>query len=94
MEYVYIERGNDINIIVDHKKLFESKALTELVNAYNKQVKCGIVGVRQQGLYLIALKQEFKARLKESPIYFLEHILGLVGPIEVINRNVTIKNNS
>jgi hypothetical protein len=35
--------------------------------------------VRQQALYLIALRQEFRERLIESPVYLLEHVLELVG---------------
>ena len=61
------------------------------MNAYNKEAKCGIVGVRQQALYLIALKQEFRERLTESPVYLLEHVLGLVGPIEIVDGGIRIK---
>jgi len=42
-------------------------------------------------LYLSALRQEFKERLKESPVYLLEHVLGLVGPIKIVNGNIVIK---
>lgn len=51
--------------------------LEELVQAYNKEAKCGIVGVHMQALYLVALKEEFWERLQESPVYLLEHVLGL-----------------
>ena len=64
--------------------------LEELVQAYNKEAKCGIVGVHMQVLYLIVLRQEFKERLTESPVYLLEHILGLVGPIEVVNGSIKL----
>ena len=43
-------------------------SLQELVKAYNKEAKSGIVGVHRQALYLAALRQEFKERLKESPV--------------------------
>jgi len=69
-----------------------AQTLEELVNAYNKQVKCGIVGVHRQALYLIALRQEFSERLKKSPISLLEYILGLVGPIEIVNGDIRIVN--
>ena len=72
------------------KKSFEEKSLKELVEAYNKEAKSGIVGVRRQALYLVALNQEFKERLKESPVYLLEHVLGLVGPIEIVDGNIRI----
>ena len=91
MEYVYAGRKNDQSIIADLKKRFEAKSLEELVSAYNKEAKCGIVGVHMQALYLIALNQEFRERLKESPVYLLEHVLGLVGPIEIVDGGIRIK---
>ena len=90
MEYLYIGRQDDKNIIADYKKLFEAETLEALVESYNSQVKCGIVGVHRQALYLIALRQEFKERLKESPVYLLEYVLGLVGKIEVIDGHIRI----
>ena len=91
MEYIYLSNVNDQEHIANYKKSFEAKTLKELVAAYNKEAKCGIVGVRQQALYLIALRQEFRERLIESPVYLLEHVLGLVGPIEIVNGNIRIK---
>ena len=90
MEYIYIGREKDKNSIAEYKKSFEAKTLEGLVESYNSQVKCGIVGVHQQALYLIALRQEFRERLKESPIYLLKHVLGLVGPIKVVDGNIRI----
>lgn len=90
MEYIYVNRKDDADSIADYKKIFEAETLEELVATYNKQVKCGITGVHQQALYLIALRQEFRERLKESPVYLLEHVLGLVGSIEVVDGHVRI----
>ncbi len=90
MEYVYIGREKDNKIIADYKKRLEAETLEELVKCYNKQVKCGIVGVHRQALYLIALRHEFKERLKESPVYLLDYVLGLTGPIEIKNGNIRI----
>lgn len=90
MEYILINRAGDAKIIADYKKRLETYTLNTLVKAYNKEVNCGIVGVHRQALYLSALRQEFQDRLKESPIYILEHILGLVGPIELVNGNIRI----
>jgi hypothetical protein len=90
MEYVYVDREGDTKIIADYKKGLEAGSLQSLVASYNKEAKCGIVGVRQQALYLIALRQEFRERLRESPVYLLEHVLGLVGPIEVLDGHVRI----
>ena len=91
MEYIYVGRGNDNHIIADYKKIFEIQTLEALVKSYNSQVKCGITGVHRQALYLIALRQEFKERLKESSVYLLEHVLSFVGPIEVVDGTIRIK---
>ena len=85
MEYIYIKNEHNQAHIDRFKKRLEAMTLEELVQAYNKEAKCGIVGVHMQALYLIALRQEFKERLTESPVYLLEHVLGLVGPIEVVD---------
>tara|TARA_R110000787_G_scaffold24203_1_gene68856 strand:+ start:177 stop:818 length:642 start_codon:yes stop_codon:yes gene_type:complete len=90
MEHVYIGREKDKSVITEYKKIFEVKTLEELVVSYNGQVKCGITGVHRQALCLMALRQEFRGRLKESPVYLLEHVLGLVGTIEVVNGHIKI----
>ena len=93
MEYILINREGDAKIIADYKTSFETYTLQKLVDAYNKEAKTGIVGVHRQALYLSALKQEFKERLKESPVYVLKHVLGQVGPIKIVNRNIVIIEN-
>ena len=90
MEYIYIKNEHNQAHIDRFKKRLEAMTLEELVQAYNKEAKCGIVGVHMQALYLIALRQEFKERLTESPVYLLEHILGLVEPIEVVNGSIKV----
>ena len=85
MEYIYIKNEHNQAHIDRFKKRLEAMTLEELVQAYNKEAKCGIVGVHMQALYLVALKEEFRERLRESPVYLLEHVLGLVGPIEVVD---------
>jgi len=90
MEYINIPRQGDQAVILEYKKIFEKESLEELVESYNRQVKCGITGVHRQALYLLALRLEFKERLKESPVYLLEYVLGLVGEIEVVNGQIKI----
>ncbi len=90
MEYIYIKNEHNQAHIDRFKKRLEAMTLEELVQAYNKEAKCGIVGVHMQALYLVALKEEFRERLRESPVYLLEHILGLVGPIEVVDGHVRL----
>tara|TARA_R110002073_G_scaffold1844_1_gene13253 strand:- start:53 stop:403 length:351 start_codon:yes stop_codon:yes gene_type:complete len=87
MEHNYIAREKDQNSITEYKKGIETETLDALVECYNGQVMCGILEVHQQALYLIVLRQE----LKESPAYLLKHIMGLVGPIEVVDGNIGIK---
>ena len=60
MEYLYYTRHNDEKIFFEYKHRFELKTLEELVKAYNKEAKYGIVGVHRQALCLIVLSQEFK----------------------------------
>ncbi|WP_242094334.1 hypothetical protein [Aestuariivivens sediminicola] len=84
MEYVYYPRDDDEKIISEYKHMFELKTLEELVKAYNKEAKCGIVGVHRQALYLIALRKEFLERFGESPIYIVDKVvLGMVGGIGI-----------
>ena len=87
MEHNYIAREKDQNSITEYKKGIETETLDALVECYNGQVMCGILEVHQQALYLIVLGQEHK----ESPAYVLKHIMGLVGPIEVVDGNIGIK---
>ena len=54
------------------------------------QANLGIAGKHRQAMCLIALKQEFKERLKESTLYLLEHVLGLVGEIKVVDGHIGI----
>ena len=90
MEYIFVKRQSDQNTIADYKTIFKKESLEEIVEIYNSQVRCGITGVHQQALYLIALKQEFKERMNESPIYLIEYVLGLVGKIEIVNGQIKI----
>ena len=46
MEYIYLSNVNDQEHIANYKKSFEAKTLKELVASYNKEAKCGIVGVQ------------------------------------------------
>ena len=93
MEYINIQRSGDDDVIRNYKKSFEEYTLDALIDAYNKQARLGIVGVHQQALYLIALKQEFVERLISCPIYLKDHILGMKGEIEMVDGEVRIKDS-
>lgn len=88
MKQIYIKRKGDSEIITDYKIRFKKAMLEELVDNYNAEVKCGIVGVHRQALYLIALRQEFRERLKESPVFLQEYVLSLAGKIELVNNQI------
>ena len=51
MEYILINREGDAKIIADYKTSFETYTLQKLVDTYNKEAACGIVGVHRQALY-------------------------------------------
>jgi hypothetical protein len=90
MEYLNIQRPGDAEEIRKYKKSFEEDTLESLIEDYNKQARLGIVGVHQQALYLIALKEEFEERLINCPIYLKDHILGMKGEIEMVDGEVRI----
>lgn len=91
MKYVYIKRISDEKIIEEYAAQFRQSSLEELVEDYNRQQKCGIVGVHRQALYLIAMRQEFLNRLKESPVFLKNYILEMAGPVEIFKGNIRIK---
>jgi hypothetical protein len=68
IKYIYQNRENDKSVIQEYGELLAKDSLEELVDAFNRQVKCGIVGVHRQALYLIALRKEFLLRLEQTPI--------------------------
>jgi hypothetical protein len=68
LKYIYQRRENDKSVILEYGERFAKDSLEELVDAFNRQVKCGIVGVHRQALYLIALRKEFLIRVEQTPI--------------------------
>lgn len=94
MKYILILRPGDDKRIAENKKYFEEKTMQELVDAYNREAKMGIVGVHSQALHLLALRQEFIERLLECPIYIEdEYFLGLKGEVELVDGEVRRINN-
>ena len=86
MKYVVVSRKGDQKQIENYLKSFRGYSNAELVEAYNKQAKLGIVGVHAQALYLMALNQELKFRFGKSPIILDENqILSLPGIFESEN---------
>ena len=60
--------------------LLENDSLEELVEQYNRQTKCGIVGVKAQGIFLVALHHALIERIGQSPITLEDKcVVGLTG---------------
>jgi hypothetical protein len=83
MEFIYIRREGDIEILQEKIKVFQSYTDEELTEAYNQQAKCGITGVHSQALYLMSLGHVFLKRFGKSPIYLKSNVLGMHGQIKL-----------
>ena len=85
IKYIYQRRENDKSVIQEYGERLAKNSLEELVDAFNQQVKCGIVGVHRQALYLIALRKEFLIRVEQTPIVIDDHkIIDIKKEIEVL----------
>ncbi|MFC2090805.1 hypothetical protein ACFLT1_08510 [Bacteroidota bacterium] len=73
----------DREVIMNHVESLRKKTPRELVNLYNKEQKCGIVGVHAQALYLYAMRKVFLEMFDESPIKLDDIVLDLSSPIEL-----------
>jgi hypothetical protein len=82
MEYIYIRREGDLEILHERVKTFQSFTYEELIAAYNTQAKCGITGVHAQALYLMSMGHVFLKRFGISPIYMENNVLGIKGQIK------------
>ena len=69
--------NEDYMIIRKNEKAFRECSDADLAKKYFKQMRMGIVGVRKQILYLIALRNVMKERFGRSPIEFDGIILEL-----------------
>jgi hypothetical protein len=83
MEYIYIRREDDKEILKDTASRLESLDNNSLISEYNQQSKCGITGVRAQALYLMAMGHIFFTRFGKSPIYMENNVLGMRGQIKL-----------
>jgi hypothetical protein len=73
----------DRKVINEYVQSFREMAPVKLVEAYNREQKTGITGVRRQGLYLYAMHMVFMERFGESPIRLDDTLLELSDPIEL-----------
>ena len=94
MDYVFIQMKGDYEAIVKYKESLKDITLGELVGKYNGQARIGIVGVRQQARYIVALHQEFFRRIGESPVSIEKNLISrLNGTIKLINNKIIYENN-
>jgi hypothetical protein len=81
MEYLLITTHDDSPLVKEFLNSLVPLELEELIEAYNRQVVIGIVGVRKQALYNLALGIAFKRRTGQSPVRYELNVLSLTGKI-------------
>ena len=69
MKAILTFQEGDERFIIEHSDAFTKYSDEKLVDAYNKEVKCGTVGVKAQTLYLFVLRLTMRGRFKASPIF-------------------------
>ena len=84
-EYLLLTQGGDREILNEEIENLSTFSNEKLVELYNAQSRLGIVGVRRQAIYLLALGVVLKQRMGEGPIYYKDNILGLKGKIKYAN---------
>jgi len=84
-EYLLLTQGGDREILNQEIENISTFSNEKLVELYNAQSRLGIVGVRRQAIYLLALGVVLKKRMGEGPIYYKDNILGLKGKIKYEN---------
>ena len=75
MEQIYNQRKGDSEELFKYKDMFKVYSNKELIDTYNNSVDTDIVGVHQQALYLIALKEVFYNRFGKSPVKIKDGII-------------------
>jgi len=91
MKAIVFFREDDDKIINDYINSFMKYSDQKLVDAYNKEARCGIVGVHRQTLYLYALREVMRERFKHSTIFFESNIMGMQGEVKLIDGKVWFK---
>ena len=88
MKAIVIFFEGDREVILDYIASFMGDSDLKLVDAYNRETRMGIVGVRKQQLYLLALREVMRERFGHSPIFFERGILGMQGEVRLVNGKV------
>lgn len=69
MKYVFTSHPQQDELLDNFRNRFRAYSDTELIEAYNRECRIGITGVRAQAMYLMALHQESHNRFGESPVH-------------------------
>ncbi len=92
MNTILTYQKGDEKFIIEHVDAFSEYSDVKLVEAYDKETKCGIVGVKAQTLYLYALRFVLKKRFKTSPIFLSSNnILGMQGEVRLVDGKLWFK---
>jgi hypothetical protein len=84
MEYMLIVREGFKEQVEKNMLEIEKFTNEELVQAYNRQVKMGIVAVYAQAVYLLSMRYVFLARFEKSPVCINDRIiLKLSGSVKL-----------
>jgi hypothetical protein len=84
MIFIYIRHDGDTQTLTENVKRFEAHSNEDFISAYNRQAKCGIIGVHGQALLLMAMGHVFLKRFGKSPISLEENVLDIRGEIKLV----------
>lgn len=91
MYALFVSREGDHKAIQEDLERFRTFGDQELVDAYNREAQIGIVGVHQQQLCLIALREVMRERFNHSPIFFESGVIGMQGEVRLVESKVWFK---
>jgi hypothetical protein len=95
MEYLFIQRIGDreaVGRIIDELNKYPKE---KLIEAYNNQVRIGIVGAHAQAQRIVALNIIFNHVFKRSPIVIQDNVLiKLTGRIVYEKENWIYESNA
>ena len=86
MEYMLLIREGFREEVEKNMLAIEKFTNEELVQAYNRSVKIGILAAYGQAVYLVSMRYVFLARFKKSPVLINDKIiLKLSGLVKLEN---------
>lgn len=92
LEYLYVPKEGDKERVASDLSKLELKSRQELIDAYNGQLKVGVVGARAQMLFLVALRLAMIKCFGHSPIYVKDkYVLGIEGEVKLDGNDYSIK---